>query len=273
MKKPCIAFIGMLLCATIGANENEFNRITFDKESGRLTTEAALRHYAQAAPGGELHVFTPHLSLGYSMGSHGFGARLPLTFALYTGDSEAINSFSYGFEDAQLSYDYSIRRGALNFFLGGFWSLPIKAPGDETEGSPVSPGSGRHGLGLSFSAHGIRDPVVWNLGFSYGVGLPSSESDSGIWEPGNIGLSAGITVLFNEVFGFRLNLHQQLRLPQAGGADAASFSASSSFSPEALVMGDDWHLRLRLDIYAHPLFAPTALGITYGYMFDLPARR
>jgi len=272
MKKLCPVFIGILLCAVAGAAEEGFNRIAVDRKSGRLTTEAAVRYFAQTVQGGDLHVFTPQVSLGYTLGNHGFETRLPLTFALYSGDSEAINSFSHGFEDLRLSYDYSVQNGHRNFTFGGFWGLPLNARGEPEAGSPIAPGSGRHGLGLSFSAHGIRDPAVWNLGFSYGIGLPGDGSGS-TWEPGNIGLNAGLTVLFNEVFGFRINLHQELRLPQVGGTDMPGFGTATFFAPEALVLGEDWFLRVRLDLFAHPMFAPTALGITYGRTFDFSAKR
>jgi len=269
----CVA-LGLLLCAAAGAaSENGFTRIDLERTDSQLTVEGSIGHFAYHAHGGEIHVFGTHLSLEYAIRSHGFNARLPFTMAMYTGPEE-LNSFAHGFGDAQLTYTYSMQRGRVNFTFGGFWGMPLPARGVENQGLAVNPGSGRHNIGVLFALAGIRDPVVWNMGFSYGVGLPRREN--GVWslQPGNIRINAGVTALLNEVFGFRANLYQELRLPQvnSNGANAAGFATSTFFVPEALVLGDNWLLRVGLHVYAHPIAAPAIVRITYSHIFYFPAR-
>jgi hypothetical protein len=78
-------------------------------------------------------------------------------------------------------------------------------------------GDGRYTVGSAVSTTGIRDPVAWNLGFSYEVGLPKQEPFSVTWLPGNMQVSAGFSDLLNDRFGFAANLYQFIKLPPSTG--------------------------------------------------------
>jgi hypothetical protein len=78
-------------------------------------------------------------------------------------------------------------------------------------------GDGRYSIGAGVSVTGIRDPVVWNAGFQYTVGLPKQERVYRSWQPGNIQLSAGFSDLLNYRFGFSFALTQQIGLPAIMG--------------------------------------------------------
>jgi hypothetical protein len=54
----------------------------------------------------------------------------------------------------------------------------------------LTAGAGRFTAGVL--ATGIMDPVVWNLGLSYDIGLPKQERFATSWIPGAIQLSASL---------------------------------------------------------------------------------
>jgi len=48
---------------------------------------------------------------------------------------------------------------------------------------------------------------------------------------------------------------------------------STIFRPEALILSEDWYVRISLDMYGYPLNMPFIVTLTYGYSFEFPKKK
>jgi hypothetical protein len=133
----------------------------------------------------------------------------------------------------------------------------------------LAAGAGRVTAGFSVTATGIMDPIVWNLGLRYDIGLPKQERFYTSWLPGTIQLSASLSDLVNERFGFAVGTYQQLDLPaiKNGVSDKGGPSVTSFFRLEVFVLFEKDYVRVSMDTYASPLNQPVAFGVVYGHQF------
>jgi hypothetical protein len=134
-----------------------------------------------------------------------------------------------------------------------------------------SASTGRYSAGVGIEITGIRDPVVWNAGFAYDVGLPKKERFYTTVEPGDIQLTVGFSDLFNERFGFSVGFTQHIKLPALydGIGDVEDLRVSTLGQGEFLVLFEKDYIRFSLEATLYPLNNPFVLGITYGHQFDL----
>jgi hypothetical protein len=113
------------------------------------------------------------------------------------------------------------------------------------------------------------------LGLSYDIGLPKQERFYTSWLPGNIQLSASLSDLVNERFGFAVGMYQLLNLPalnignevSAGVPAKGGVSVSSLFRLEVFVLFEKDYVRVSMDTYAYPLNRPMVFGVVYGHQF------
>jgi hypothetical protein len=133
----------------------------------------------------------------------------------------------------------------------------------------LAAGSGRVTAGFSVTATGIMDPIVWNLGLRYDAGLPKQERFYTSWLPGTIQLSASLSDLVNERFGFAAGMYQQLDLPAVknGVPDKGGLSVASFFRLEVFILFEKDYVRISMDTYAYPLNQPVVFGVMYGHQF------
>jgi hypothetical protein len=118
---------------------------------------------------------------------------------------------------------------------------------------------------------GIRDPVVWNLGLRYALGLPREERYYTTWRPGTIQTSFGITDLFNDRFGFSMGVTETLVLPRMIGMsmEPGGLSLLTGYKLEAVILFEHAYLRLSAESYLFPLYQPVVIGVVYGHNFKL----
>lgn len=275
MKKFYIVALTLSAFCVIYAEEGEFQRLELLRDKNQLTLEGFFSYYAQNVSDFDLYAFRPQFAVEYTLKNHGFRADLPYALAAYN-NQEARRQLYYGFEDLALSYEYLKQINHLNLFFGGFWNIPLSENNEYISREGILPtGSGRHNLGLTFSVTGIKDPVVWSASFRYGVGLPKEERHYWTWEPGNMQANVGMTAMFNETFGFSLNLIQSVSLPplKDGRAEREELRTSTVFRPAFMILSEDWYVRINLDIPAYPIPSPFVLTVLYGYSFEFPKNR
>jgi hypothetical protein len=130
---------------------------------------------------------------------------------------------------------------------------------------------GRYMLGADFSVSGVRDPIVWNVGLQYRIGLPKAERFYTSWQPGVIQLSAGFTDLFNDRFGFSLGVYQTITLPQIhdGEWQGDTVSTAAFCRLEFLVLFEKGYVRAVVNAYAYPQNRPVVFELVYGRTFGI----
>jgi hypothetical protein len=99
-------------------------------------------------------------------------------------------------------------------------------------------GEGRYKAGFSVSVTGIRDPVVWNAGLRYDVGLSKRERFYTSIAPGDIEISGGISDVLNERFGFSMGIVQGIKMPEIkeGEWDREDLPVATTGSGECFVL-------------------------------------
>jgi hypothetical protein len=185
---------------------------------------------------------------------------------VYNSDNAEVKPLSNAL--VRVSYDYLKQIGQLNLFLGGFGSIAIP----EYEEEIVR----RHNVGLRVGLSGVKDPIVWNTGLEYAVGLPKEERGVQTWEPGNMQGNVGIISLFNSTFGFGLSFIQSVRLAPFRGSDRnrEETRTASVFRPEVLIIPhDNWYVRFNIDIYAYPITSPAVFTVLLGVNADFPKKK
>jgi len=254
--------------------EKDFQRYDLVREPSELTLEALLSGNTETVSGYNFSTLSPAAKVQYTFASrHTISLTLPYTLALYDSP-DARQRLYYTPGDLQLSYELLLQNGHLNWFLSPLLSVPLTAANDYAAREGVISGSGRCSLGVNVSVTGIRDPVVWNAGFQYTLGLPRKERFAATWEPGTMRLSAGLTNLLNERFGLALGIAQTLSLPTVtdgvgGWTDPGGVSVSTSLQGEAFVLFEHDYLRLSLDAFVYPLQRPVTLTLIYGHQFTI----
>jgi hypothetical protein len=133
----------------------------------------------------------------------------------------------------------------------------------------LTSGAGRVTAGFSATATGIMDPVVWNVGLSYDVGLPKQERFYTSWVPVTIQVSGSLSDLVNERFGFSVGTYHVVSLPALNNGVWArgGVSVVSLFRLEVFVLFEHDYVRVSMDSYAYPLNRPVVFGVVYGHQF------
>jgi hypothetical protein len=260
-------FLSIFLISVVSiANGEAFQRYEIKRNAEQVLLEGELRYYALSLYEYEAYTLRPQIGVEYTTNQHSFKVVLPYALTIYNNPQVEKRTY-YGFEDIFLSYDYMKKVHNINFFFGGFWGIPLP----QEKENLFTFGSGRHNVGLKFSLTGVRDPVVWNIGAQYGIGLPKDEGNYSSWDPGNIQVNMGITTLFNERFGLSLNLYQTVILPRVnnGNMKVEDLKVAILLLPEVLLMNENWYMRIGFDIYGYPMNIPVTVTITYGYTFDI----
>ncbi|MDR2537953.1 MAG: hypothetical protein LBC46_06585, partial [Treponema sp.] len=201
--------------------------------------------------------------------NHTITASLPYTLALYSNPEAREDPF-YSFGDVSLSYEYLKQFSHLNLFFGPRVSIPLTESNEYLSREGIlTAGSGRFTAGFSVTATGIRDPVVWNLGLSYDAGLPKQERFGSSWVPGTIQVSASLSDLVNERFGFAVGTYQVISLPALTNGIPAKggVSVTSLVRLEVFVLFEKDYIRVSMDSYAYPLNRPVVFGVVYGHQF------
>jgi hypothetical protein len=270
--RKTIAGLFLLMCtsAVLWAEET-YQRLTIDKKKHELTIEGGLRYWAQTMSAEtETYTLNPRLGAEYNFDQrHSVNLEIPYYVVLYD-EPDTSRSIFYGIGDIQLSYIYTKKLNYANLFFTPQFVIPAGEASEYAAREGIyTPGSGRWDIGFSFAVTGIRDPVVWTLGFKYDVGLPKKEQFYTSWQPGNMQLSGSLLKLSNERFGLSLGLYQNISLPQinSGKWDSSGFSASTFFWLESMVMFDKDYVKITAEMYAFPLNRPVTIGLTYGHTF------
>jgi len=209
------------------AEEPDYQRFDLVLDKNKLTLEGSLSYYAQNIADHDMYVFKPQLAIEYLFKKHGLRAEMPYILRAYN-NLDVRRQFFYSFGDITLYYDYLKQIRHINLFFGGFWSIPLSENNEymNREGI-ISGGSGRHELGTKFTITGIKDPMLWTADFQYSIGFPKKERYYWSWEPGNIQANAGMISMFNDTFGFSLNIIQNIRLPQINDGRAGHRNAEN----------------------------------------------
>jgi len=274
LKRFCISTL-LLLPFLLFAEETNFQRLDLVREENKLKLEGIFSYYMQNISGFDRYTFLPQLGIEYIFKNHAVRSTLPYTISLLN-NKDARRQVFYGFGDLTLNYEYLKQIRNLNLFFGGSWGIPLSETNEyKTREGILATGTGRHNLGLNVGITGIKDPVVWNAGLKYTFGLPKEERFFWSFEPANIQANAGITTMFNDTFGLSFNLLQTIRFPQVkdGIAKTEELRTSTIFRPEALILSEDWYVRISLDIYGYPLNMPFIVTLSYGYSFEFPKKK
>jgi hypothetical protein len=194
---------------------------------------------------------------------------------MFYDNQDALNRFFYYIGDIGLSYEYLKQLTHLNLFLGSFFNIPLTVSNEYAAREGVySSWEGRYEAGLSFGMTGIRDPVVWNVGLRYTLGLPKEERYYTTWRPGTIQASAGITHLLNDRFGYSLGLSETVILPRMIGSsmEPVGIALRTGFKLEGIILFEHDYIRVSAETYIFPLYQPVFIGITYGHNFKLGSK-
>jgi hypothetical protein len=255
---------------------SDYQRYDLIRDENEFTVESAFSYWQDNSGGNNLHTMSLRARLEYafavgnaSSANHAITASLPYTLALYS-DPEARNGPFYSFGDVSLSYEYLTQFNHVNLFFGPRVSIPLTESNEYLSREGIlTAGSGRFTAGFAVTATGIMDPVVWNLGLSYDVGLPKQERFASSWVPGTIQVSASLSDLINERFGFAVGTYQMISLPAlTNGVPAkGGVSVSSLARLEVFVLFEKDYIRVSMDTYAYPLNRPVVFGVVYGHQF------
>jgi hypothetical protein len=256
----------------LSAQDKDYQRYDLVREKSELTLESAVNLWTEQTNGFDIYSIHLGANIEYTfLKNHGVTLNLPYSLAWYTNPDARPQSF-YSFGDLRLSYEYLKQLGHINLFFGPRFSVPLYESTEYAVREGVyAAGNGRYTVGASISATGIRDPVVWTLGFSYDVGLPKQERFSASWLPGNMQLSAGFSDLLNDRFGFAANLYQSVNLPPiaAGVWKPEQLSAATQGKLECFVLFEKDYVRISLEATLYPLNRPFVVGFVYGHQFEL----
>jgi hypothetical protein len=272
MKTPCFVFI----IFTFGINllfsrENEYQRNSLIREDSELTIETGLQIWQEDINPVKLYNIGLNAGIEYTLLSHSVKVSLPYTFS-FLSNSDVLNILFYRMGDINLSYEYLKQFSNLNLFFGSFLGIPLTVSNDYAAREAVySNGEGRHEIGCSFSLTGVRDPIVWDAGLRYTLGLPKKERYTTTWRPGTIQVSAGISDLFNDRFGFSIGISETLIFPRLIGphAEPNGFTMLTGFKLGTVVLLEHDYLRFSIDSILYPLYQPVVFSVTYGHNFKL----
>ena len=213
MRCCCALLLALLLGAVgvLGAQEGDYQRYDLVKETSELIVEAGVHTWADDA---NVYFARGDVRGEYTfLTDHTVSVQIPYTFGWHNGP-ETRSPALYSFGDMAVSYEYLKQSGHINIFLGPRFTLPLYEINEYAAQEGVyAGGDGRYKVGFSVSETVVRDPVVWNVGLSYDVGLPKQERFYTSVAPGNIQISAGFSDLLNEQFGFSFGLVQAINMP------------------------------------------------------------
>jgi hypothetical protein len=265
-------FLSLLGISLLPAQDTDYQRYDLTRKKSELILESSLNTWVQDIDGFDLFSARAGLKAEYTfLTNHTVTADFPYTLSLHNNpDSPAPRRYSFG--DLSLSYEYLKKFGHINLFFGPRAGIPLyEADSYMSREGIYVPGDGRGSAGFSVSATGTRDPVVWNAGFLWDVGLPKTERFVTSWQPGNIQISAGFSDLFNERFGFSITLAQRISLPQINNGKwrTEDLSASTAGQGEFFILFEKDYVRVSLEAGLYPLDRPFVLGFVYGHQFDL----
>jgi hypothetical protein len=267
-------FIAAALAAQETEAENDYQRYDLARDENEFTVESAFSYWQENSGGKDLHSMSLGARLEYTFAvgnaasaNHTVAASLPYTLALYS-DPEARGGPFYSFGDISLSYEYLKQIKHINLFFGPRLSIPLAESGEYLSREGIlTAGAGRFTAGVSAAATGVWDPVVWNLGISYDIGLPKQERFGSSWVPGTIQVSASLSDLVNERFGFSVGMYQVIALPAVGVSAKGAVSVRSLFRLEVFVLFEHDYIRVSMDSSAYPLNRPAVFGVVYGHQF------
>jgi hypothetical protein len=183
--------------------ETDYQRYDLQRKTSELILEGSMKTWYEGINEYTLYNVNFGLQGEYTfLTNHTVIVKLPYTLAWYNNPDNR-NPLFYSLGDIGVTYEYLKQFGHINLFFGPRISIPIPEKSEYSAREGVySAGTGRYTVGAGISVTGIRDPVVWNAGFVYEVGLPKDERFYTSVEPGNIQITGGFTDMFNERFGF-----------------------------------------------------------------------
>jgi hypothetical protein len=273
MKNPCFVFIIFSFAAALlFSQETDYQRNSLVREDSELTVETGFKMWQEDINQAGLYNINLNAGIEYTLVYHSIKASLPYTVSLLD-NSKALNKFYYRMGDISISYEYLKQLSNLNLFFGSHMGIPLAVSNEYAAREAVYSGSeGRYEIGCSFSLTGIRDPVVWNAGLRYTLGLPKKEQYSTTWRPGTIQASAGISDLFNDRFGVSIEMSETFILPRMIGVSAEpnGFSMFTGLKLETIVLFEHDYMRFSVEGNVYPLHQPVVVGILYGHSFELP---
>jgi hypothetical protein len=256
----------------LAAQDADYQRYDPIRKKYALTIEGSLNSWVENINGFDLFSARAGLKTEYVfLTNHTVTLNLPYTINLYN-NPDSPTPWLYSFGDMDVSYEYLKKFGHISLFFGPRFGIPLYQANDYmSRGGIYAPGDGRYRAGFSVSVTGIRDPLVWDAGFLWDVGLPKTERFFTSWQPGNIQISAGFSDLFNDRFGFSFGFTQLISLPQINGRKwkAEDLSAATAGKGEFYILFEKDYVRVSLEAGLYPLDRPFVLGIVYGHQFDL----
>jgi hypothetical protein len=256
------------------SQENDYQRNSLVREDSELTVETDLRIWQEDINPAKLYNINLSAGIEYTILSHSIKASLPYTFSLLDNNN-ALNRLYNRMGDINISYEYLKQLSNLNLFLGSHMGIPLAVSNEYAAREGVySSSEGRYEIGGSFSLTGIRDPVVWNTGLRYTLGLPKKERYRTTWRPGTIQASAGISDLFNDRFGISIGISETLIMPRMIGTSVEpdGFSMLTSLKLQALVLFEHDYLNFLVEGSVYPLYQPVVIGVTYGHNFKVVSK-
>jgi hypothetical protein len=272
-------FLGMTYTGTCLATEPtkpDFQRYDLVRESSELTLETTNNLWMEQNNSADLYTLRLGVHAEYTFKTnHSISLKLPYTLAWYN-NPDARTTLFYSLGDLSLGYEYLKQMKHINLFVGPLITIPLAETNEYAAREGVySTSNGRVMAGFSLAITGIRDPVVWNAGVQYLVGLPKEERSYWSWQPGDIQVSLGVSDLVNNRFGFALGLYHHITLPDGKGEhwELADLAVSTFARVEGLLVFEQDYMRVSVDAYVYPLNKPVVLGITYGHQFDLSKKR
>jgi hypothetical protein len=265
-------FFAVLGSSVLAAQDAGYQRYNPERKKSELILEGSVNTWVEDISGFDLFSARMGLKAEYIfLTNHTVTLNLPYTINWHNNpDSPA--PWMYAFGDMVLSYEYLKKFGHIHLFFGPRFGIPLYQANDYMSREGIyAPGDRRYSAGFSVSATGVRDPVVWNVGFLWDVGLPKTERFFTSWQPGNIQIAAGFSDLFNDRFGFSLGLTQLVSLPQISGGKwkIEDLSAVAAGEGEFLMLFEKDYVRVSLEVALYPLNRPFVLGLVYGHQFDL----
>ncbi|MDR1095408.1 MAG: hypothetical protein LBL31_03365 [Spirochaetaceae bacterium] len=264
--------IVLLTVASLYGQETDYQRYDIVRKQSEIVLEGSVKTWAETA--NEYSLYTTNIGFQgeYTfLTRHTVTVNLPYTFARYN-NPESRMPWLYSFGNMGFSYNYLKQFGHINLFAGPRLSVPLAEASEYAAREGVySASSGRYSLGAEISITGVRDPVVWNAGLAYDLGLPKEERFYTTLEPGNIQITAGFSDLFNERFGFTVGITQYIKLPVLynGKGKPEDLRFTTAGKGEFLVLFEKDYMKFTLETTLFPLNSPFVLGFTYGRQFDL----
>jgi hypothetical protein len=266
-----------ILLALLGAGflygqEKDYQRYDLVRNKSELLFESTVKTWMETV--------NEHTLYGMNMGFQGeytfltyhtVSVQIPYTIEWYN-NPESRNPWLYSFGDPGFSYEYLKQFAHINLFMGPRFGIPLTEANEYANREGVlSGGSGRYTAGFKVEATGILDPVVWNGGVFYQVGLPKEERFFTSVEPGNIQISGGFTDLFNDRLGIAVGINQYIKLPvvEDGVWKQENLKVSTIAKGEFVVLFEEDYIRFSLETTLYPLNQPVIVGISYGHQFDL----